>query len=125
MSKQIEFEYYDQDDMDQSGFNAISFPHFKECEFWFSGPSVTMKEDKIKELIKFLSESIGETVPVKVKIFSVISDNGDGSSSVEYYLDEEYANSLVESEDGCYYPNEGCYSTIETYIGSDLYNKAD
>lgn len=47
-----------------------------------------------------------------MKIFLAISDNGDGSSSIQFFKDEEKVKWAVDNLED-FYANEGDYKTLE------------
>ena len=56
-----------------------------------------------------------------MKVYYLITDNGDGSGSVQFFKDERLAKSLVDDEDqlGVFYPNEGTVGSFEIPDGDN------
>ena len=50
------------------------------------------------------------------KVYGLISDHGDGSSSTRWFQDEAIVNAILESDDvEQWYPNEGVPSEVLTF----------
>ena len=58
----------------------------------------------------------------KIVIFYYISNNGDGSASIRWYLSGETAEKLDEDQYEGW--GEECNGSIETFEGSDVHNRA-
>ena len=58
----------------------------------------------------------------KTRVYYSIGNGGDGSAYLRWFLTEELAEKDQENmEEGW---GEPCYDSVETFIGSDIYNEA-
>ena len=64
----------------------------------------------------------------KVEVWYYIGSSGDGGHSMQWFLDRERAESyeleVFEAGEGLP-PGEGSIVMVETYIGSNIYQKAE
>jgi hypothetical protein len=101
-------------------YNPQGDPIYKAIDGYYTGPS----GDKFYDDITFdlIEEVEGEPeMLVKVVVWYSIQNGGDGSAYPAWFLTEEKAEYDQDQEEGW---GESCIGSVETFVGSDIYNKA-